>query len=309
MLKVMFGSEPYCIDKAIEGMKKEISFTEMNVSCFEGLPSEAEALCRTVPFMDSRRLIVASVEALTDDVLRYLDIPEFTELVILPGCIDKRREVYKALDKAGCIEAYGKLTENQMRAFVLRHLKTCGGKMTERAFRYFAERTGYLEEEAVNLYAVEVYLRQLLLLGPAITEESIRRIVPPACNEQVFALSKALADGNMERAIWLGREFLERGESSVAILSLLLRPFRLGYKASLYPPGERTGACALIGVPAYQIKGVMRYPEEVLNRAMDVIQEGIAAIKKGGGDSMFLLTLVKLVFTLCPEKGHGAPGQ
>ena len=53
MLKVMFGSEPYCIDKAIEGMKKEISFTEMNVSCFDSLPSEAEALCRTRSGNDS----------------------------------------------------------------------------------------------------------------------------------------------------------------------------------------------------------------------------------------------------------------
>ena len=57
----------------------------------------------------------------------------------------------------------------------------------------------------------------------------------------------------------------------------------------------------MIGVPAYQIKGIMKYPEQVINQSIDIIQDGIARIKQGGGRNAFYLTISRLIFLLHPE--------
>lgn len=302
MVKILFGNEPYVIDKAIEEEEKKISQREINVSFCEGLSSEVLALCRTYPFLDARRLVVVTVESLTDEVKKFLDIPDFTSLFILPEKVSQQTKLFKELKSAQFIEEKNKLSEKQLQVFVLRFLKANGGKITEKAFRFLMERTSYLEDSNVNLYTIEVYLKQLLLLGSAITEKEIERIIPPTSKEDVFVLSKALTSGDAAYTIWLCRQFLERGEQPIAILSLLLRPFRLGLKACLFSPAEQAEACAMIGVTAYQIKGIACYPEEILNQAIDIIQDGISGIKKGGGDNMFLLTMSKLIFVLHPER-------
>ena len=301
MVKVLIGKEPYCIDKAVGERVKKISFPEMNISFYDGFSSEVQTMCQTFPVMDASRLVVVSVRELKEDAVRYFKVPDFTELIILPETIDKRTNVYRELKKSNVIEEYDKLSEKQLQAFIMRFLKQNSGKMTEKAFHYLVERTCYLESEEVNLYTVEVYLKQLMLLGSVITEEAVGRIIPPACNEEVYALSRALTDGDPARALWLCREFLERGEQPISLLSLLLRPFRLGYKASLFDTKEQTEACAMIGVPAYQIRSIMKYPEQSLNQAIDIIQEGIARIKQGGGSDMFYLTISRLIFLLHPE--------
>lgn len=302
MLKILFGVEPYCIDKAVEALEKGITSKELNVSYFDGLSSEIISASKTFPFLDNKRLIVVRLETLTEEVLKYTNVPAFTELVLLPEKVDKGTKVYKQLEKAGATQECVKLTEKQLQTFVIRYLKDNEGAITEKAYKHFVERTGYLENDSVSLYTVEVYLKQLLLLGNVITEEAIEKIVPLACNEKVFALSKALTDGNSDYAIWLCKQFLERGEQPIQLLSLLLRPFRLGYKASLYAPNEVNEACAMIGVSAYQIKSMMCYPDEVLNKGMDIIQEGIANIKKGGGKNMFFLAIARLILLLCPNR-------
>ena len=212
MVKVLVGKEPYCIDKVIEEKVQKISFPEMNISYFDGFSSEVQTICQTFPVMDSKRLVVVSVRELREEILKYLKVPEFTELVILPESTDRRTTVYKGLKKSGVIEEHDKLSEKQLQAFIMRFLKQNSGMMTEKAFYYLVERTRYIDDDDVNLYTVEVYLKQLMLLGSVITEESISKIIPPACKEEVYALSKALTDGDPSYALWLCREFLERGE-------------------------------------------------------------------------------------------------
>ena len=298
MLRVLYGKEPYRIDKVIEESKKMISMQEINISYYENLSSEVQSLCFTYPLLDSSRLVIVSVDALTEEIMSYKTIPEFTNLIILPKTVDKRKELYKKLEKEGFLEVYDKLTEKQLKIFILRFLKTNGGKITESAFCFLVERSGYLEEEQVDLYTIEIYLQQLLLLSDTITKEGIEQVIPLTCREEVYELSKMLMIGNMEQVISLSMEFLERGESPIALLSLLLRSFRLGYKVSLFDFSEQQEVCSKIGISMYQIKGMKQYPKEIWNGAMDIIQEGMLGIKEGGGNARFLLTISKLVFLL-----------
>lgn len=304
MVKVIYGTEPYAIDKVIK--EKEQGISSMNISFCEGLSKDVLTLCKTYPFLDACRLVVVTVDTLTDEIKEYLNVPEFTTLFILPEKVNPQTKIFKELKKANILEEKNKLTENQMHIFVVRFLKANGGMITENAFKFLLERTSYMEDSNVNLYTIEVYLKQLMLLGNVITEDTIKRIVPPTCNESVFVLSKALMSGDITHTIWLCRKFLERGEQPIALLSLLLRPFRLGLKASFFSTSEQAEVCSMIGVTMYQIKGMLQYPEEILNQAIDIIQQGISGIKKGGGHNMFLLTISKLIFVLHPERMHCA---
>lgn len=302
MLKILCGNEPYRIDKEIEECKKLIKEQSMNISYFNSLDNSVLTLCRTYPFLDEHRLIVVSVDSLTDDIIKFLDIPKFTMLFVLPEYVDKRTNAYKKLSERGDLLELNKLTEQQLRVFVVKYLKENGGMITERAYYHLVERAGYFDDNNVNLYTMEIYLKQLMLLGSVITDESVERIILPSCNENVYALSRALLSEDSEYTVKLSIKLLERGEQPIALLSLLLRMFRLGYKASLFDAEEQKEACALIGVSAYQLKGILCYSQEVLNRAIDIIQESIFDIKRGGGKNSFLLAISKLILTLHPRK-------
>ena len=302
MFKILYGNEPYRIDKAVAKCKKEIKEPGINVGFFDSLGKDVLALCRTYPFLEENRLVVVSVDSLTDEVLNFMDIPEFTNLFVLPSACDKRTGLFKKLSNAGLTEELNKLTENQLRTFIVKYLKNNGGLITERAYEHLVERSGYFENDNVNLYTIEIYLKQLMLLGTVITDENVNRIIHPSCNENVYALTKALLSNDGEYTIDLCKRLLERGEQPIALLSLLLRTFRLGYKASLFTTESLNEVSALIGVSAYQLKGTLCYPKEILNNALDIIQEGIANVKSGGGKNSFLFTIAKLILILHPEK-------
>lgn len=300
MVKILYGNEPYRIDKEIDKVIKDIAVREMNVSYFTELTAEINELVHTVPFVDRKRIVILMLDSLTDDCKDYMSVPDFVELLIIPERVDKRTKFVKSLPKDIWVDC-NKLNEHQLKTFVLRVLNGKGGQITDQAYHTLIERLDYFNSEASSLYTVETALKQLLFLGSVITPENVKRIVPPSNNESVFELSKALLDGDVHKTFALSNAFLERGEQPIALLSLLLRPFQLGYKASLYSSKELSKACSDIGVSEYQLKNFIGYDDDTLNHALDIIQNGITDMKTGRASGSFLQTISRLFLLLHPS--------
>jgi len=159
MVKVIYGTEPYAVDKVVKEKEQEIS--SMNISFCEGLSKDVLTLCKTYPFLDTCRLVVVTVDTLTDEIKEYLDIPEFTTLFILPEKVSPQTKIFKELKNANILEEKNKLTENQIDQTTGNYTPCTDWKNNKKrkVYRFDGCKTGY---EDVDGLCQEVKLECVL---------------------------------------------------------------------------------------------------------------------------------------------------
>ena len=98
----------------------------------------------------------------------------------------------------------------------------------------------------------------------------------------------------------MARLLIEKKENPITLLSLIARSFRLAYKATLYGELDPIEISSLIGVPTYQFKEGLRYNAEVLEKSLNILQNGVNQIKDGEANSeiVFYITLGSIITLL-----------
>lgn len=311
MVKILYGEEPYIIDKRIEEEVKKVSCPEMNLHYFDSVCEGIQELIETLPVMDDVRVVILSLDELKSDeklieIMR--DVPETTDFIIEAKKVDRNSKIYKLAKTNNYLQECNKLTEMQLKKFVFDILTQKGAKITNNAYEKMVERMGYFQDANVSLYTVEIFVKQLSFLSLIITEEDIAKVIPQTSNEKIFELTKALISRNESECFSLALDFIDRGENVIAMLSAMLRYFRLGFKASLFKDYKKSELGALLGAPVYQYEGALSISEDVLNCILDTIQEAINGIKTGKceADNMFLLAVGKINSILNHSKVAGA---
>lgn len=304
---VITGEEPYIIDKMVAKIKEQIRFPEMNLSSFEQLDEEVRGIIKSIPMVDEKRVVILSFDEIkgsdSDELLKTVKgIPVTTEFVVVARSIDKRSAFYKFVKKEEKLQECNKLTETQLRRFAFDILEEKGSKITNSAYSLLVKHMNYFEDPEVSLYTVEVFIRQLMYLSTIITDYEVQKVVPESSNEKIYMLTKAMLSGNQEKTFSLALDFIEREENVIGVLSMMLRVFRLAYKASLYDDYNKAELGSLLGVPLYQFQDALSVRKESLNLVLDTIQIGINAIKSGkcDADNMFIIVLGKIFSVLNP---------
>lgn len=314
MIKILYGEEPYIIDKRIEEAVKQISCPEMNLQFFDTVNDELKATVECVPLLDERRVVVLALDELKSDekLMEILSmVPDTTDFIIETKKVEANTKIYKLAKKSNYLQECVKLTESQLKKFILGILNEKGVKITNSAYAVMVNRMGYLNDPNVSLYTVDIYVRQLSFLATIITEDEIAKVIPQTSNEKIFELTKVLIAGKESECFTLALDFIERGENVIAMLSAMLRFFRLGFKASLFKDYKKSELGALLGAPVYQYEGALSINEQALNNILDTIQQAINGIKTGkcGADNMFLLAIGKINSILHPSKVAGAAAR
>lgn len=306
--RVLFGDEPYIIDKKVEELIKGITYPETNLSYFDEFNDALKNILNTYPLMDEKRLVVLTLDDFKcdDTMIKVMkNTPDFTELVIVSKSVDKRSTHYKILSKENMIFECCKLTENQLKKFVLNTLDQGCSKISNSAYGLLIQRLNYFQNPDVSLYTVEIFLKQLMFLNKVITDEEIYRVMPETSQDKLYALSKAILTGKADKAFSLALDFIDRGENTIGMLTLLHRVFKLAYKASLYDDVNKAELGSLLGVPVFQFQDALSVPEDVLSHVLDVLQDAINGIKSGRCDAenMFLLAVGSVYTAIYPSDG------
>lgn len=299
MLTVLYGNEPYLIEKEVKKMQKEAE--DFSFHTFEGFGQEVWDCTSQVPFFSDRQRIVVYTNKLEDAGFeRYIDKPqEHVDMLVIPESVDKRKTIFKKLQKNNMLKECCKLNEKQLQIFIISKIRELGAVIREPVYHHFVERCGYLYDDEVNLFSVESCLMQLCMAGGEITNDAIDTFVEESDTSKIFILSEHLLEKDEVKVFSLAKHFLVEKESPVAMLSLLLRSFRMAYKASLYQDKSEKEISTLIGVPMYQFKKAMQYPVSSISSVMDILQHGVEQIKSGGdADNVFIFTLSKVLSCL-----------
>lgn len=298
---VLYGEEPFTIKQYVDAMM--MHFDEYCISSYEDWADEIWTSARQIPIFSDKQLIIVKPKTISDDnFLQYCKNPsDSTVMIVVPEMVDKRVKAFKALKSLGVLKECKKFTEEQLQDFFVSQIRENGCEIKRDTYEYFIQKTGYYLDENVNMFSLQNYIQQFCTVSDGeITKADIDAFVIDTCTTKTFALSSLLLKRDKEALFSLANRFLNEKENVIAMLSLLLRTFRVGYKASLYSDRKESEIGKLLGVPAFQYKEALQYSPEQISTCMDNLQRGIRWIKTGGADerSAFILTLSNVLSCL-----------
>lgn len=298
MIKIYTGD----LYRAHAKVEKAVKYLDgMNLSRFDELSREVFETAYACPFFADRRAIIVNMDSLSDspELMKYAENPACqTDLYLFARKVDKRTKLYKVLSSKGLIEESGKFTKANLSVWVTNFLAKHGKRISAGMTDYFIERTQYLAEDEVEFCVVEGYVRQLSFIsGEEVTKKEIDELVPETASLKIFYLSDLLLEGNEKKLFVYGDRLLEQGEEPIALLSLLERTFRIAYKATLFVDKP-----SVIGVPEQQYKKALMYKPEILNEALDILQEGVHRLKTDIDRRVVFIHTLSRIYTLLHEK-------
>lgn len=303
MLRVLYGNEPYLIDSKINEARKEVS--DISFVKFNDFTEEVVEFAAQYPFYDTKQVAIVYMPKLdkNDKLIDYIDNPsDTTDIYISVADVDKRSNLFKKLKKGNMLEECNKLNSDLFQKFVLREISRNNSKIDKDNFLLFQQKSGYLESEDVTLYTIKIYLKQLGYNNEdgIISERDIEAFVTESLDQKSILLSKYLLLQNETEMFNMARLLIEKKENPITLLSLIARSFRLAYKATLYGELDPIEISSLIGVPTYQFKEGLRYNAEVLEKSLNILQNGVNQIKDGEANSeiVFYITLGSIITLL-----------
>lgn len=303
MLSVLYGNEPYLIEDIVKKAQMEVS--DISFAKFNDFSHDVIEYAAQYPFCGTKQVAIVYMSTLDkNDILTdYIDNPSVTtDIYISVGEVDKRTSLYKKLLKENMLHECNKLNQELFQKFVLREIKRNNSKIDKETFFYFQKQSGYFESADVTLHTINIYLKQLAYNDQdgIITKDDIDIFITETLDQTSLSLAKFLLKQEETEMFNLAKMLIDKKENPITMLSLITRSFRLAYKATLYEELGAKEIATLIGVPTYQFKDGLMYKAEILEKALDCLQDGVNQIKEGEANSgiIFYITLGSILTLL-----------
>lgn len=240
--------EPILADRAaklITDALVEPSLRDMAYGAFyadESDPAAIAADAQTMPFLAERRVILLrgadrfASETAGKPLLRYLEDPSpSTVIILIAERIDKRSKMYKAAEKHGEIVACGELDARALEDWLNAEAAASSKTIDRDAVREILVRAGGGLSEVQNAFT--------LASGFSGGEERItQKHVIAACadvaEDQVWALTDAIASSNTREAMRVLRSFYDLGKSEFELMGTINWLLKTAYAVASAEPND-----------------------------------------------------------------------
>lgn len=202
----------------------------------ESDPIEIVSVARTVPFLAEYRVVVVQGanhfekgEA-GDPLFAYLESPcESTILILVAPTIDRRLKLYKLCEKAGTVVTCPELREAQAAAWARAEIKERGKSIEPNALKMLIERSGTRLGDVNNAITL---VCDYVGPAPEIREEDVVAACADVAEEQVWALTDAIAASDANKALHVLRTLRDFGRNEFEILATVTWMLKTAYFAS-----------------------------------------------------------------------------
>lgn len=273
MVKIMVGNEPYMVD-CMARRESKLNFPDFNLLKSSAFGEEEDLFLSSYPMMDDKRVLVLSLKKLDDLKGEYFEkwadeTDTQNVIVVKVSEYDARTSFYKECVKKNLIVPCSKKDlYNSIIPILQKRVAAKGAVMDNSVIESMIKRTGYLENDEINMYSLVGYLNTMLSLEKNITLDLMESIVPSFYKEDAFCLAKLICSKDM-KGLRKQAELLKGTE--IETLSALLREFRISYKAKYFPLKE-------IGV---SYSAFLKKDKEYLAYGIRIISDTVAGIKNG----------------------------
>jgi DNA polymerase-3 subunit delta len=244
-VNLFYGFERFLLDNTLKYIESNFlnpMYKDMNLSILDGTldVSELERLVAALPFFDNMRIIViqnANIFKQETDQ-RLLDVlastNEDTRIIIIEKDIDKRKKLYKLLNKEATVVNFERLNHKEFLKWTKKKFSEYGKDISQHSLNYFIEMVNYLNPESGrNLYEVSHYIRSITSIEGEVTTETIDQYIDIPIENNIFKMMDALSTNKMEDVLFIFNQLIRQGEAEIKIFFLMSSQFRNIYKCKL----------------------------------------------------------------------------
>lgn len=161
-------------------------------------------------------------------------LPAGNCLILTAEAADKRKKIFKVIDRTGVVLHFGKIketaTRETLKSEARKLLDGCGKSLTSGAWAALGKKTGFQLRPSLN------ELQKLVVFAggkTVIDEEDVETVVGKTKEDRVFDLTNAMSEKNAKAALLALQALLDQGEPPLMILSMISREIRLLLQASI----------------------------------------------------------------------------
>jgi len=295
----IYGPDPYIRDVEMKKIVKD----SLLVNTAYSFTTECIDVLEDVSLF-GRRLLLLKFDTLgAEEVLfNYLSkrFPIDSDLIIMAVAYRNKTKLLKLLRKNAKVIPCPKLDREKLVKYCISSFRTLHSEITEEALEALIDRSGYLMDDDINLYKINIYLKQLSYRSKSIVLSDVELLVPRYPGDKAFELLSLILNRKQKEVFELTTRLLESDDSSpILIFGLMLRNIRIAYKVSLFRDENDKKLGQLLGLSYYmmrQIEEVRQVPEDKLLLLIGLLQKGTNDIKDGlipASDS-FIQTIGKM---------------
>ncbi|MEI6884869.1 MAG: DNA polymerase III subunit delta [Bacteroidota bacterium] len=280
---LLFGEEPYFIDLVSDYIEENVlseQEKEFNQTIVYGKDADAATVmsyARRYPMMSNYQVLIVKEAQALDDIeafLPYVQAPVPSTILVLCykyGKVDKRKSLYKAIEKAGVVMESAYIYDNKIPDWINSYVAEKGYAVSPKAAVLLGEFVGNELSKIVNeLSKLFISMKP----GEEITEELIERNIGISKDFNVFELQKALAKKDVFKANMIIRYFASnpRENPLVKIIPSLYSYFTKILIYHYLPDKSKNNAAAALGVNPFFIQDYVtaakNYP---VNRCVAIV--------------------------------------
>jgi DNA polymerase-3 subunit delta len=317
---VLYGAERYLVDRCLAAIRRAVlggngSGASFNHDVFELKESpmgRVVSTARTMPMMARRRLVVAKgldeVKAPDlEPLLSYVADPNPTTCLVLLGGekLDTRFKVLATLRKAGYLHDFPSLRDRELAGWLAREARQRKVALDSDAATALAEIAG------PDLGRLSQALEQLTLYvgeGKRVRLEDVEELIAETRQRGVFELTKAIGEGNVERALRLLANMQRNREPALRLQFMLVRQLRQIWRAKdLAAAGvPRNEIAGQVGIAPFFLDDVLaparRMSHATLERSFGRLYRADRVLKSSRIDPDLVMS--KLVQQLAEDASH-----
>ncbi|MDO6808973.1 DNA polymerase III subunit delta [Zobellia galactanivorans] len=228
----LFGEEPYYIDAISSYIEKNVladeekGFNQVVLYGKDVTIDDIVANAKRYPMMAERQVVVVKeaqhLVRTIENLTSYVENPQTTTVLVM--CykykkLDKRKKLYKAVQKAGVLFESKKLYENQVSDWIRKNLHGRGYSISHKAAILLTEYLG------TDLSRINNELQKLELVLPKeseITPADIEEHIGISKDYNNFELKKAIGERNILKATRIITYFAQNPKDNPFVLTVTL---------------------------------------------------------------------------------------
>lgn len=329
-LYLLYGEETYLIrqlEQQIINILVPPADRDMQLTVLEQDPGINEWIERveTVPFFGGRNVLLirnsqwfgggkknAQDEGCEEERLLacLANMPEYACVIwSTEAKADKRRKLYKTVDKQGAVVELSPLKARDVRPWLEGRMKEAGRQLTTEAMEYWLSIIHLMPQ--VSLGFLDNEWQKLLLYTDAkrIGKPELETVLASLPEVSVFAMLDAITQKQTAQALELLKTQLAAGEHPLRLIALLARQIRQLWQAQELAAAGYQGrdAAEALGVVPFIAEKMLRqsrlFPAAVLEQALHDLAIADYGFKSGQANS---ITLEAIVIQLCQATPHRA---
>ena len=228
----LMGEEPYYIDKISEFIETNVlddsekGFNQVVMYGRDVTIEEIASSAKRFPMMAEKQVIIVKeaqdLSRTIDHLLSYAQNPQPSTVLVMNykyKKLDKRKKLYKAIEKCGVIFNSKKLYDNQVSDWIRRVLSGKNYKIEPKAAQMLVE---FLGTDLSKIYNELEKLITILPEGAIISSEDIEKNIGISKDFNNFELKKAVGEKQIVKANRIINYFAENPKRNPLVLTIAL---------------------------------------------------------------------------------------